>query len=204
MARCDDYRTLPRWSYLTVSRVLAPAYARILDLCVVRGCSRVLDFGCGMGHLVGLLRKRGLDVVGLDSSLAILGQVPETLRREKGILFAQGCVPLPFAASSFDLIVFSLGLHGSDLEPDVLLTEALRVAPRCLVLEWRMPERNLDLPAQVLVHAIELAGGLRHYRRFRAFADRGYLRGAAYRAGLRVASEERLLAGTLVLAEVTT
>ena len=202
MARHDHYQSLARWYDLTVTRPLVPAYARILDLCAARGCSRVLDFGCGTGRLACLLRERGLHVVGLDSSQAMLDRIPGTIRRTKGILFAQGGVPLPFVSSSFDATIISLVLHESDLEPEVLLAEALRVAPRCLVLEWRMPERNLDLPAHILVHAIERAAGIRHYRRFRAFAAGGYLRGAVYRAGVRVVAEERLLAGTLVLAEV--
>ena len=66
-----------------------------------------------------------------------------------------------------------------------------------------MPERNLDFPACLLIHAIERFMGKRHYTRFRAFAAGGYLRGAAMRSGLLVTAEEPLLGGTLALAEVT-
>ena len=198
----DAYQTLARWYDLTASRVLLPAYARILERCAEHGFSRVLDFGCGMGRLAYLLRERGLEVVGLDVSPAMLGKALERRPGAEGILFAQGGIPLPFAPSSFDAVIFSFVLHESDADPATLLAEALRVAPVCLVLEWRMPERNLDLPAQILVHAIERAVGARHYTRFRAFAAGGYLHGTAMRAGLHVAAEERLAGGTLVLAEV--
>lgn len=202
MCRPDGYRSLARWYDMTASRALRPAHERLTALCVARGFSRVVDIGCGTGRLSGMLAARGLAVTGVDASPAMLAHAAGKPRKENSPLFVRGGIPLPFPARSFDAAVLSLVLHESDEEPETLLAEALRVAPVCLVLEWRMPERNLDLPGQLLVHAIERFAGKRHYARFRNFTRGGYLHGAAHRAKARVAGEEALMGGAMVLAAV--
>ena len=202
MPTSDAYGNLARWYDLTASRALRRAHERLADVCGARGFARLLDIGCGTGHLAFLLHARGLAVTGVDVSPAMLARAAVRKEMREGPHFIMGGVPLPFASRSFDAALLSLVLHESDAEPEAVLADALRVAPVCLVLEWRMPERNLDLPAQLLVHAIERAAGKRHYARFRHFANEGYLHGAAMRAGARVMTEEALMGGTMVLAEV--
>ncbi|SBV90942.1 Methyltransferase domain protein [uncultured delta proteobacterium] len=198
----DSYGSAARWYGWTASRALRPAHERLAALCAARKFSRVVDIGCGTGHLAAMLAARGVAVTGVDASPAMLARAARIPWREPAPLFVLGGVPLPFPPRSFDAAVLSLVLHESDDEPETLLAEVLRVAPVCLVLEWRMPERNLDLPGQILVHAIERLAGKRHYARFRNFVRGGYLHGAAHRAKARVADEEPLMGGTMVLAEV--
>lgn len=135
-------------------------------------------------------------------SWAILRYAAAHARRHPSLHLVRGGMPLPFASRSFDAAILSLVLHESDEEPEILLREALRVAPVCFVLEWRMPERNLDLPGHALTHAIERLAGKRHYARYRAFVRGGGLHGAAFRAKARVVHEEALMGGTMVLAEL--
>ena len=199
----DRYANLARWYDLTASRALYSAHARIVALCAERGFARILDAGCGTGRLAAMLRAKGIRVTGMDSSPAMLARAACDATFPADIPLVLGSLPFPFAPQSFDAVVLSLVLHESAEEPEALLAEALRAAPVCVVLEWRMPERNLDYLAQPLVHAIERIAGKRHYTRFRQFACGGYLHGAAMRVGARVVSEEALKAATLVLAEVT-
>ncbi len=113
---------------------------------------------------------------------------------------AAGGFCLPFARGAFDAALLALVLHESG-EGEALFREALRLAPKVLIVEWRMPERNLDLPLQPLVFLLERLAGREHWRRFRAFAATGWLRGMADRCGAVFLSEEPLAARALALAE---
>lgn len=111
---------------------------------------------------------------------------------------------LPFPDNAFDAVVLSLALHEMP-EPaaNAALAEALRVAPRVLLADYRLAERNMDLPAALFVHLPEWLAGVEHYRNFRGFMARGGVEGLAHRAGLSVIRRERLFggAGALLLAE---
>lgn len=199
----DPYASLARWYEPATAPILKKARARLVQRCLDRGFARVLDVGCGTGLLVRDLCENGVRAVGMDVSPAML-LVASGRRGNPGRSpLVRGGVPFPFDRNAFDAVIFSLVLHESDDDPAAMLREALRVAPVCLALEWRMPERNLDIPLQAVVFAIERCAGARHYRRFRAFAKGGYLHGAVPRAGARVVAEESLMGGTMVLAEIT-
>lgn len=198
----DRYADLARWYDLTASRALRSVRERMAALCAECGFSRVLDVGCGTGRLAAMLRAKGIHVTGLDASPAMLARAAHDKTFPADVPLVLGDMPLPFAPQSFDAAILSLVLHESETEPEVLLAEVLRVAPVCVVLEWRMPERNLDYMAQPFVHAIERLAGKGHYARFRQFALSGYLHGAAMRSGARVISEEALKGVCLVLAKV--
>lgn len=198
----DRYADIARWYDLTASRALHSVHERMAVLCAERGFAHVLDAGCGTGRLAAKLHAKGIRVTGLDASPTMLARAAQDRAFPADIPLVLGGMPFPFASQFFDAAILSLVLHESDEEPEALLTEALRVAPVCIALEWRMPERNLDYLAQPLVHAIERIAGKEHYARFRHFASGGYVHGAAMRAGARVVWEEALKAATLVLAEV--
>ena len=110
----------------------------------------------------------------------------ETLKNPAHLLSPGCCLvqapagALPFADNSFDAAILSLILHESETEPHKLLTEAMRVAPRLLVLEWKMPERNLDYLYWLPMYAIERMAGKRHFRHFRNYMRQGALEGMIY------------------------
>ena len=217
----DPYRSIaPLYDQVTASFLEAPR-RRVVALCQERGWERVLDLGCGTGVLVRMFAQAGICAVGVDASAAMLLQgkkhgvarmggasAPHRVDSSAfsgpssflGCPFIRGSgEALPFRSGSFSAAVCSLILHESDVVPDVLLAEALRVAPRVVVLEWRMPERNLDYLSTLWVHGIERLAGRAHYAHFRSFMRHGGVRGLAHRGGCVVAYEETLKASALTL-----
>ncbi len=72
--------------------------------------ARVLDVGCGPGHLVGRLVERGMTVSGIDLDPAM---IERAARRHGGRadLVAADVASLPFPDGSFDLVVSTLSMH---------------------------------------------------------------------------------------------
>lgn len=71
---------------------------------------RVLDAGCGAGHLAAELVGRGASVVGLDVSHEMLGYARERTP-EADVLRADLGTDLPFADGAFDGVASSLAFH---------------------------------------------------------------------------------------------
>ncbi len=196
----DAYAVAAPWYDALTARALRRARSRITSLCLERGWRKVLDIGCGTGLQVKELHASGIVCCGLDASPAMLAVARKRLPPD--VELVQGDSLLSFVDNAFDAAILSLILHETDDEPEALLRDALRVAPACIVLEWRMPERNLDLPGQLITHAVERLAGKRHYARFRAYAAKGWLRGLAARAGTAIRREEALCGGLLTLAVI--
>lgn len=111
---------------------------------------------------------------------------PDSRKHGNGCCLAQAQADnLPFADGSFDVAILSLILHESEADPQKILAEAARVASRVLVVEWKMPERNLDYLYWLPMHIIERMAGKRHFRNFRAYMRSGALEGLVYRYNLR-------------------
>ncbi|HEY4751654.1 MAG TPA: class I SAM-dependent methyltransferase, partial [Candidatus Limnocylindrales bacterium] len=105
MADPGLYETMTGW-------LLGSFYSGVADdvAAAVPVGARVLDVGCGPGHLVRRLADRGLDVTGIDLDLAMI----ERARRRLGgraRLEAADVASLPFGDGSFDLVVSTLSMH---------------------------------------------------------------------------------------------
>jgi ubiquinone/menaquinone biosynthesis C-methylase UbiE len=125
--------------------------------------ARVLELGCGPGHLaIRLVRDHRLDVVGLDLDPAMVERARLGAKRLTGARpeFVVGdAAALPFDAAEFDLVVSTLSLHHWS-DPASASAEIARVLrPGGRVLVWdirpgRMPlHRHADDPARSLEHA---------------------------------------------------
>jgi SAM-dependent methyltransferase len=139
--------------------------------------ARVLEIGSGPGSLVEALRGRGLDVVALDVKA---GAFDEALRP----MIFDG-VTIPFPADAFDVALLATTLHHAE-DPDRLIAEAARVAPRVIVIEdiYRSPtQRRLTEIADSLTN-LEFEGHPHNNR-----DDAGW-RAAFDRAGLRLLRAE--------------
>jgi SAM-dependent methyltransferase len=73
---------------------------------------RVLDYGCGSGQLVAVLRAAGIDCVGCDVYYEGGGEPPEAIARVRDELLHSGAIrhipeegDLPFEPGTFDVIV---------------------------------------------------------------------------------------------------
>lgn len=102
--------------------------ARLLDR--FPGACNILEVGCGTGHFSRWMASRGLHVVGLDSSPAML---TEAQRLGTPHCLCGDARVLPFPAGYFDLVLLVTTLEFMP-EPEQALAETLRVARRGLVL----------------------------------------------------------------------
>jgi len=90
----------------------------------------VLEVGCGTGHFTRWMAGRGLDVVGVDISGAMLNEA----RRLGGPRYVPGDAhSLPFTDRSFDVVALVTALEFLR-DPARALAEAVRVARRGLLL----------------------------------------------------------------------
>jgi SAM-dependent methyltransferase len=93
----------------------------------------ILEIGCGYGKLLGALRDRlKIPLVGVDFSTSQLQKAGQYLARSNGIdLFLGSGEQLPFADSSFDMVVTSaVILHNPPPAAERIRREVLRVAMR--------------------------------------------------------------------------
>ncbi|MEC9109566.1 MAG: metalloregulator ArsR/SmtB family transcription factor [Pseudomonadota bacterium] len=102
------------------------ALARALE---ARPLGRLLDIGTGTGRMAELFAERAERIVALDKSLAMLRVARAKLQHlpAERVELAQGDFgSLPFAADSFDTVLFHQVLHFAQA-PATVLAEAARV-----------------------------------------------------------------------------
>jgi SAM-dependent methyltransferase len=136
-----------------LGEVTARAAERVLEAAGVRAGTRVLDVACGTGALVGAAAARGADPVGVDVSpdmVAFARARYPSLRFEVADAEA-----LPFEDGSFEVAVAAFLLHHV-AEPERVVRELARVAPRVALAQWDEARRNRLLG--VLSDALETVG----------------------------------------------
>ncbi len=132
---------------------------------VPTACRRVLDVGCGAGHLGRLLKERGHHVTGLE---LVPEAAAEARRWLDVVVSADVEAGLPFAAESFDAIIFA-DLLEHLVDPWRVLREATALlAPAGVVVASVPNVQNLDVLRRLL-------RGRWDYRE-RGILDRGHLR----------------------------
>lgn len=201
----DEYRSIARWYDGITAAYLREPRRALADLCLEMGAARVLDVGCGTGAFLAMLRERVPFAVGLDASRAMLARArcPQFPRRAVAPLVLGAGEHPPFAAQSFDAVVFAMVLHESEAGAERLLNEAFTLSPLALVLDWRVSGRWRDILAAPWIPVIERLAGKRHYRSFCRFRRAGGLRGLARRTGAVIVRERVLNRGALVLAALS-
>ena len=133
--------------YDTLSRLLLGSFlARIAaDVAAVApDGARVLEVGCGPGHLSARLAHHGFDVTGLDLDPAMIERARANARRlrsgDRRPSFLVGDVAsLAFPDGSFDLVVSTLSMHHW-ADPAAGLAEigrVLRPGGRALIWDFR-------------------------------------------------------------------
>jgi SAM-dependent methyltransferase len=135
--------------YDALSRLLlGPLVERIAaDVAAVTPAgARVLEVGCGPGHLsIRLARHHGFDVTGLDLDLAMVARAranadrPGNSDRRRPSLLVGDVAALAFPDRSFDLVVSTLSMHHW-ANPTAGLAEigrVLRPGARALIWDFR-------------------------------------------------------------------
>jgi ubiquinone/menaquinone biosynthesis C-methylase UbiE len=121
---------------LTRASEEAPDLERLEAFVAGIDAGRIVDIACGTGWLTRLLRG---DVVGIDQSEAMLRIARD--RVPWGRFVRATVPPLPFPDDSFD-VALAAHIYGHlerEDERRAFVSEALRVAPRLIVVEqaWR-------------------------------------------------------------------
>jgi SAM-dependent methyltransferase len=107
-------------AYDTQARILMGSFYRGIAADVTGSAApgaRVLEVGCGPGHLSILLAEHGLDVTGVDLDPDMIERARRNAERLAGDnvrrpRFEVGdAASLPFAGGSFELVVSSLSMH---------------------------------------------------------------------------------------------
>jgi SAM-dependent methyltransferase len=147
---------------LLFGSLFGPIAADVAAVSPVGG--RVLDVGCGPGHLsIRLAREHGLEVTGLDLDPAMIERARANAERVEADdgdrpSFRVGDVAsLPFPDGSFDLVVSTLSMHHWD-DPSAGLAgiaRVLRPGGRALIWDLRPGLLRLHLHAP---DPLEIAG----------------------------------------------
>ena len=198
MIERDNYLALAKYYDFFTLRMLSSCRRKVNSICRENGIRRVADLACGTGALAfSLWRESGIKVTGIDSSPAMLERSRARLKKEQDASISSGhgadinAVPefilgraeaTPFADKYFELAVLSLVLHETPASPMLLVEEAARIADKVLILDYRLAERNLELPATFLAHIPEFLAGREHYANFLSYMHKGALQGLLYRA----------------------
>ena len=91
-----------------------PRFNEVVDLFIGRGCSQILDLGCGSGRHTVHLAKENFKTFGLDISFTGLGLTREWLRTqglESRIVQSDFRHPLPFREGSFSGVFSTQVIH---------------------------------------------------------------------------------------------
>ncbi|MEG2173037.1 MAG: class I SAM-dependent methyltransferase [Desulfovibrionaceae bacterium] len=189
-----------------LGKLLAGMRAQVLALCRQFGAHRVLDLCCGPAGLSRLLQGNGLHVCALDLSWPMLRQARHTLTGGPQTLgLVQGdATRLPFSgrasAPDFDIAVLALALHSlSPAQGHCVVREALRVARYCIIADFSLAERNLDMPAVAMAHGAEWLVGGEHYAQYRTFMAAGGIEGFARATGRTLCARCRSMGGAASL-----
>src|SRR5580704_7413905 len=80
----------------------------LIDLLDPRPGERILDLGCGTGHLTAQIAERGAEVIGLDASASMMGQDSQNYPKLKFVLADARSFDL---GTGFDAVFSNAALH---------------------------------------------------------------------------------------------
>jgi ubiquinone/menaquinone biosynthesis C-methylase UbiE len=174
----DPYGQSARFYNPVVEPWLRSVKKKIVQECLRLNLSRVLDVGCGTGTLAGMLRKEGIQAVGLDPSPGMI-RVSRGISRGSFALVRGRGDGLPFFSGSFDGVIFSMVIHESPpSRRREMLEDALRVLDpggTLFILDYHCPSTASGRAAGAIEYLVEWVVGGEHFRNYRRFMQEGAL-----------------------------
>ena len=202
----DPYGHSARFYNPVVEPWLRSVKKKIVQECLRLNLSRVLDVGCGTGTLAGMLRKEGIQAVGLDPSPGMI-RVSRGISRGSFALVRGRGDGLPFFSGFFHGVIFSMVIHESPpSRRRKMLGEALRVLdPRgtLFILDYHHPSTASGRAAGAIEYLVEWVVGGEHFRNYRRFMQEGALAAfLAHLPGERI-HWEPVFYGSMALARIS-
>lgn len=150
--------------YDRTGRLLLGGFTRSIADDVAGGLepgARILDVGCGPGHLAFELSDRGFDVTGIDLDPGMITQaVARGASRDpapsRPTFLVASAAALPFEDASFDLVVSTLSTHHWDDLPAGLRELGRVVRPDGPILIWELAGRTIPLHGRMPDPAVRL------------------------------------------------
>ena len=160
------------WNYIRIANEIAADVPR----------GRLLDWGCGLGQMTYLLRRRGFDVVPFDVDAEHRGLPDLPLTQGLGLVLGTHSTNLPFETASFDSVlscgvlehVDEYSAAGNEVKSLEEIRRVLRRDGHFII--YQLPQRYTWQEA--VTRTLKL--GYSHPRRYTADEIRGLLRGAGY------------------------
>ena len=202
----DPYGHSARFYNPVVEPWLRSVKKKIVQECLRLNLSRVLDVGCGTGTLAGMLRKEGIQAVGLDPSPGMI-RVSRGISRGSFALVRGRGDGLPFSSGSFHGVIFSMVIHESPpSRRRKMLEDALRVLDpggTLFILDYRRPSTASGRAAGAIEYLVEWVVGGEHFRNYRRFMQEGALAAfLAHLPGERI-HWEPVFYGSMALARIS-
>ena len=204
----DDYRRTAKIYDLLFSAALKQLREDIRTFVFHRNYRRIVDICCGTGAQLRCLDRAGMELCGIDNSLAMLERARSTCS-ERTEFYLLDAEQDSFAAGSFDCVILSLALH--EKHPAAAGTlyrncqRLLKERGALVIADFNPPPPGLleSLIGRCLLPFIEKCAGSDHYRNYSRWIKAGGLE--AFLNGQKAAAEiiSQPLHGSIICCAVT-
>lgn len=198
----DPYRRIARYYDAFVEPPNAALRSIALNMVPPTAGMRVLDVGCGTGANLERYQRQGCRIFGIDPSPSML-EIARAKLGEGAELELGSAADMPYEDSSFDLVTAFLTLHeiphGDRERVTAEMARVVSAQGRLLVVDYR--KGKIGFPRgwmfKLVILALELGAGRRHFASYRDFMARDGLPGLLAERSLTVVDEKVVSAGNM-------
>jgi len=203
----DDYQRIATIYNKLFSSFLDQLRKDIRTYIFYKRYQRVVDICCGTGEQLRLLDRPGMQLCGIDNSLAML-KVARSSCPEHIQLHLLDAEQSSFAGATFDCAIISLSLH--DKHPTVAKTifsnayQLVREQGAVIVADYNRPALSISgfFIGKILIPIIEKSAGKPHYNHYSKWMNDGGLERFLERKASSTDIISQTLGGTLLCCAV--
>ena len=129
--------------------------ADLIDLLEPQPGERILDLGCGTGHLTTQIAERGAEVIGLDASVSMIAQARQNYPKLKFVLADARTFEL---GGGFDAVFSNAALHWIPEPAPVIASVARALKPGGRFVLEMGAKGNIARIVEALTAVLEEAG----------------------------------------------